>query len=194
MSNRHAPHDEQVAVGFNVTCAEAVVVLVLLEKYRVGIKGCMDNVEGARGHCFKDYIAKEGGRSEHADSIEIDVTAGGGSRGTKGVGSYICCSNYVRWGLCALGLGCYGSAGVESNNLGFGTHPKESCYLVGGLEDLSTIVFEVVKDGDFFLIVGNDDEVMVLTELLYLAVQGGVVGNCFGVFCHVAVADCIQWG
>ena len=118
----------------------------------MGGKGCLDNVKGARGHYFKDCIAKEGGGSEHVDSVEIDVTVGGGLQGTKGVGSYACCGNDVHWGLHVLGLGCYGSAGIESDNLGFGTHLKESCYLVGGLEDCSAIVFEVVKDSDFFLL------------------------------------------
>jgi hypothetical protein len=160
----------------------------------MGGKGCLDNVKGARGCCFKGCISKEGGGSEHADYIEIDVPMGGGSKGLKGVGSYVCCGNDVRWGLRALGLGCYSSAGVESDNLGSGTHPEESCYLVGGLEDCSAIVFEVVKDGDFFLIVGNEDEVMALAEVLHLAVQGGIVGHCFGVFCHVVVADRIQRG
>ncbi len=44
LSNCHAPHDEQVVVGFNVTCVEAVVVLVFSDKYPVGGKGCLDNV------------------------------------------------------------------------------------------------------------------------------------------------------
>ncbi len=56
---------------------------------------------------------------------------------------------------------------------------------MGGLEDCSAIVFEVVKHGDFFLIVGNEDEVMVLAEVLHLAVHGSIMGHCFGVFCHV---------
>jgi hypothetical protein len=112
--------------------------------------------------------------SEHADSVEFD--AGGSSKGTKGVGSYVCCSNDFHWGLRALRLGCYGSAGIESNNLGFGTSPKESCYLVGGLEDCSAIVFEVVKDCDFFLIVGNEDEVIVLAEILHLVVHSSIMG------------------
>ncbi len=83
-------------MGFNVACVEAVGVLVFLNKSPVGGKGYLDNVEGARGHCFKDGIAKGGDRSEHDDSIEIDVAAGGGSKGTKGVGSYVCCGGDVR--------------------------------------------------------------------------------------------------
>jgi hypothetical protein len=166
-------------MGLDVTCIEVVFVLVFLDKTCVGDNGCLDNFEGARGHCFEDCVLNERGRSENADPFVVEVATDGGLEGLKGVGACICCSNDAGCGLHLLGLGCYASTGIKSNDLGLIAHPEESCYFVGRLEDFSAVVFEVMKDGDFYLIVGKEDEVMDLAEVFHLAVHGGIVSHCF---------------
>jgi hypothetical protein len=137
-------------MGLDVACIEVVFVLLLLDKNCVGGNGCLNNFEGARGHCFEDCVLKERGRSENADPFVVEIAMGGGSEGLKEVGACICCGNDIGCRLPLLQLGCYGSTGIKSKDLGFIVHPKdESCYFVGRLEDCSAVVFEVVKDGDF---------------------------------------------
>jgi hypothetical protein len=118
-------------MGLNVACVEVVFVLMFLNKTCVGGNGCLNNFEGARGNCFEDHISKERGRSENADPFVVEIAMDGGLEGSKGVGACICCSNDVSCGLCLRVLGCYGSTGIESKDLGFVAHPKESCYIVG---------------------------------------------------------------
>ncbi len=180
-------------MGFNVSYVESVLVFILLDKDCMGGDGCLDNLEGAGGHCFKDCISKERGGGEHTDPFVVDIAAGGGFEGVKGVGACICCGNDVGCGLSAFGFGCYGSTGIKSNGLGIRAYPKEGCYCVGGLEHCFVVVFQIVKNGDLFLVVSDENEVVVLAQVLHLGVHGSVVSHCFQVFLHVAVADRIQW-
>ncbi len=78
-----------------------------------------------------------------------------------------------------LGWGCYGSTDIKSNDLGFVAHPEEGCYFVGRLENSPAKVLDVAKDVGFSLIVGKEDEVMVLAEVFHLAVHSSIVGHCF---------------
>ncbi len=180
-------------VGFNVACIESVLILILLDKDRVGGDGCLDNLKGAGGHCFKDCVSKERGGGEHSDPFVVDITMGGGLEDTKGVGACICCNDDVGCGLSAFELGCYGSTGIKSNNLGGRAYPEEGCYFVGGLENCSAVDFQIVENGDLFLVVSNENEVVVLAQLLHLGVHGGIVSHCFQVFLHTAVTNCVQW-
>jgi hypothetical protein len=59
---------------------------------------------------------------------------------------------------------------------------------VGGL---SRHIFQIVENGDFFLVVDNENEVVVIAQVLHLGVHGGIVSPCFKVFLHVAVADAL---
>ncbi len=179
-------------MGFNVFCVKTVLVLILLDKDHVGSNGCLDNLKGAGGHCFKDYVLKERGRGEHTDAVVVDIAAGGGSKGAKGVGAYVCCGNDVGCGLSAFGLGGYGDIDIESIGLGIRAYPEEGCYFVCGLDDCPAVVFQIVENGDLFLLVGNENEVVVLAQVLHLGVHGGIVSHCFRVFLYIAVADCVQ--
>ncbi len=48
-----------------------------------------------------------------------------------------------------------------------------------------------MENGDFFLVVDNENEVVVIAQVLHLGVHGGIVSPCFKVFLHVAVADAL---
>ncbi len=159
----------------------------------MGGNGCLDNLEGAGGHCFEDWVLKERGGGEHTDPFVVDIAAGGGSEDTKGVGACICCGDDVGCRLSVFRLGCYGSTGIESNNLGIRAYPEEGCYFVGGLEHHSAIVFQIVENCDLFLVVSNENEVVVRAQVLHLGVHSGVMSHCFQVFLHAAVANRIQW-
>jgi hypothetical protein len=117
---------------------------------------------------------------------------GGRSEGAKGFGAYVSCNNDVGCGLSVFGLGGYGKVDIESNDLGIRAYPEEGCYFVGGLEDCPAIVFQIVKNGDLYLVVGDENEVVVLAQVLHLGVHGGGVSHCFQVFLHIVVADCVQ--
>ncbi len=135
---------------------------------------------------------KKRGRGEHTDPFVVDIAVGGGLEGAKGVGARICCGNDVGCRLSVFVLGCNGSTRIESNNLGVRAYPKKGCYFVGGLKHCSAIIFQIVENGDLFLVVSDENEVVVLAQVLHLGVHGGVVRHCFQVFLHVAVADCVQ--
>jgi hypothetical protein len=113
--------------------------------------------------------------------------------GAKEVGAYVSCGNDVCCGLSAFGLGGYGNVDIESNDLGVGAYPKEGCYLVGGLEDCPAVGFQILENGDLFLVVGHENEIIVLAQELYLGVHGGIMSHCFQVFLHIAVANRVQW-
>jgi hypothetical protein len=114
-------------VGFDVLCAETIVVLVLVDVERVGGDGGLDDLKGAVSHCFEDCVSKERGWGEHAEPIVIDISMGGGSEGAKRVGANGCCGNDVGHGLSAFGLGGNGGIDVKIDDLGVGANPKESC-------------------------------------------------------------------
>ncbi len=169
-------------MGFDVPCAEIVVILVLVDIERVGGNGGLDDLKGGRSHCSKDCVSKERGWGEHAEPIVTDISAGGGLEGAKGVGADGCCDNDVGRGLSALGLGVNGGIDIENDNLGVRANPKESCYFVGGLEGCPPVVFQIVENDDLFLVVRNEDEVVVLAQVFHLGVHGGVVCHCFQEF------------
>jgi hypothetical protein len=181
-------------VDFDVPCTETVVVLVLMDVEHVGGDGCLDDlkVKGAGSHCFEDCVSKERGWGEHAEPIVIDISTGGGSEGTKGVGADGCCGNDVSRGLSAFRLGGNSAVNIKNNDLGIAANPKKSCYFVGGLEGCPPVVFQIVENDNLFLVVCNEDEVVVLAQVFHLGVYGSVVCHCFQEFHHVAVADCVQ--
>jgi hypothetical protein len=76
-------------MGLDIACIEVVFFLVFLDKNCVGGNGCLNNFEGARGHCFEDYVYKERVRSENADPFVVEITVDGGLEGSKGVGACI---------------------------------------------------------------------------------------------------------
>jgi hypothetical protein len=174
-------------VGLDVPCAKTIVVLVLVDVERVGCNGSLDDLKGAGSHCFKDCVSKERGWGEHAETIVIDISTGGGLEGAKGVGADGCCGNDVGRGLSAFGLGGNGGINVENKNLGTGANPNESCYFVG-------VVFQIVENDDVVLVVRDEDEVVVLAQVFHLGVHGGTMCHFLQEFCYVAVADCIQRG
>jgi hypothetical protein len=179
-------------VGFNVPCAETAIVLVPVDLEHVGGDGGLDDLKGAGIHCFKDCISKERGWGEHAEPIVIDISAGVGLEGAKGVGANGCCGNDVGCGLSAFGLGGNGGVNVENDNLGVRANPKESCYFVCGLEGRPLVVFQIVENEDLFLVVQNEDEVVVLAQVFHLGVHGSIVCHCFQEFCHFLVAYRVQ--
>jgi hypothetical protein len=112
LSNCQTPHDEQVLVGFEVSCDETVVVLMLLDIECVGCDCGFDDLKGAVCHCFEDGLSKEWGWGEHAESVEVGISAHGGLEGKEGAGANGCCGNDVGCWLGAFGLGGSGSVDV----------------------------------------------------------------------------------
>ncbi len=97
----------------------------------------------------------------------------------KGVGAYVSWGNDAGCGLSAFGLGGYGNVDIKINNLGIRAYPKEGCYFDGGLEDRPAVIFQIVENGDLFLVVSNENEVVFLAQVLHLGVHDGVVSHCF---------------
>ncbi len=62
----------------------------------------------------------------------VDIAAGRGSEGAKGVSAYVSCGNDVGCRLSAFGLGGYGNVDIDSNNLGAGPIPKRAATLLVG--------------------------------------------------------------
>ena len=111
LSNCLTPHDDQVAVGLEVSCDETVVILMLLDIECVGCDCGFDDLKGAGCHCFEDGLSKEWGWGEHAESVEVGISARGGSEGAEGVDANGCCGNDAGCWLGAFGLG--GNVGVD---------------------------------------------------------------------------------